>query len=72
MRSPRRPRPHSDAAGISPQFAASTGLNVDCLRQQAQQPVSHDNLFHSVLGILDIQTQVYQPGLDLFRRCRGG
>ncbi|MGL4752433.1 MAG: phosphoethanolamine transferase, partial [Aeromonadaceae bacterium] len=57
---------------ISPQFAASTGLNVDCLRQQAQQPISHDNLFHSVLGILDIQTQVYQPGLDLFRRCRGG
>ncbi len=57
---------------ISPQFAASTGLNVDCLRQQAQQPISHDNLFHSVLGILDIQTQVYQPGLDIFRRCRGG
>ncbi len=58
---------------ISPAFAQSTGLNLDCLRQQAaSQPASHDNLFHSVLGLLDIHTQVYDPALDLFRTCRSG
>ena len=55
---------------ISKGFAAQSKLDLNCLRQRAQQPASHDNLFHSVLGILDIQTSVYQPDLDLFKSCR--
>ena len=55
---------------ISNGFAAQSKLDLNCLRQRAQQPASHDNLFHSVLGILDIQTSVYQPDLDLFKSCR--
>lgn len=55
---------------ISDGFAAQSKLDLNCLRQRAQQPASHDNLFHSVLGILDIQTSVYQPDLDLFKSCR--
>ncbi len=55
---------------ISDGFAARSKLDLNCLRQRAQQPTSHDNLFHSVLGILDIQTSVYQPDLDLFKSCR--
>ncbi|MGL4205206.1 MAG: phosphoethanolamine transferase [Aeromonadaceae bacterium] len=55
---------------ISEGFAAQRGLDLTCLRQQASQPASHDNLFHSVLGILDIHTSVYQPKLDLFKACR--
>ena len=55
---------------ISDGFAAQSKLDLNCLRQTANQPVSHDNLFHSVLGILDIQTSAYQPELDLFKACR--
>ena len=55
---------------ISKGFAAQSKLDLNCLRQRAQQPASHDNLFHSVLGILNIQTSVYQPDLDLFKSCR--
>ncbi len=55
---------------ISDGFAAQSKLDLNCLRQRAQQPASHDNLFHSMLGILDIQTSVYQPDLDLFKSCR--
>ncbi len=51
-------------------FAEQRGLDLSCLRQQASQPASHDNLFHSMLGILDIHTSVYQPSLDLFKACR--
>jgi lipid A ethanolaminephosphotransferase len=32
--------------------------------------VSHDNFFHSVLGLMDVATTVYDPKLDLFARCR--
>ncbi|MDD2160644.1 phosphoethanolamine--lipid A transferase [Pseudomonas sp. MIL19] len=48
----------------------SSGISADCLRQQAGQPVSQDNLFHSVIGLMGVRTAVYQPQLDIFRSCR--
>ena len=45
------------------------GLDVDCLKRRAAQPASHDNLFHTVLGLLDVQTSLYEPGLDITRDC---
>ncbi len=30
-------------------------------------PLSHDNLFHSLLGLLHIRTAIYRPELDIFR-----
>lgn len=48
-----------------------TGVGTDCLRQRAALPVSHDHLFHSVLGALAVQTSARQPALDLFRPCGG-
>jgi lipid A ethanolaminephosphotransferase len=47
----------------------SSGISADCLRQQAGQPVSQDNLFHSVIGLMGVRTSVYQPQLDIFRGC---
>jgi lipid A ethanolaminephosphotransferase len=40
------------------------------MRRTSAQPVSHDNLFHSLLGIFDVKTQAYDPGLDIFAACR--
>jgi lipid A ethanolaminephosphotransferase len=34
--------------------------------------MSHDNVFHSVLGMLDVNTAVLNPKLDLFRACTRG
>lgn len=51
---------------------ASPSLTSDkaALSAQARQsldiPVSHDVLFHSLLGFASIRTPVYQPGLDIF------
>lgn len=52
--------------------ASAHNLQVDtaCLRRQATAPVSHDNLFPSVLGLLGISTPRYSAGSDLFSRCR--
>jgi lipid A ethanolaminephosphotransferase len=51
-------------------FARSEGLNSDCLRARAQQPVQHDHLFHTLLALLDVKTQLYTPELDLTSGCR--
>lgn len=55
---------------FSVSFVRNTGLNTNCLLARAAQPVAHDNLFHSVLGALDVRTSAYEPELDLFRPCR--
>ncbi|MEG3791263.1 phosphoethanolamine--lipid A transferase [Lysobacter sp. CCNWLW3] len=54
---------------LSPGFAASRGVDTVCLRREAGRPASHDNLFHSVLGLMQVRSSVYDPGRDLFGRC---
>ncbi|MEG0006629.1 MAG: phosphoethanolamine--lipid A transferase [Aeromonas sp.] len=58
---------------FSPQLQSDRKLDQDCLRQEAAaKRFSHDNLFHSMLGIMDVQTQVYDGALDMFKPCRAG
>ena len=45
------------------------GLSVGCLRARADQAISHDNIFHSVLGLMDVQTRIRQPALDALAPC---
>jgi lipid A ethanolaminephosphotransferase len=54
---------------LSPGLQQRTGVRSACLRERANQALSHDHLFHSVLGIMDVTTQAYQPDLDLFGPC---
>lgn len=56
---------------MSPGYAAANHINEACLRQQAADgKVSQDNLFHTLLGMFNIQTQQYQPQLDMNRSCQ--
>ena len=55
---------------LSPGYAASFGIDADCLRQRATQPATHDNLFHSLLGMLDVRTSIYDANLDVAAQCR--
>lgn len=55
---------------LSASFRRDFHVSDRCLREHAAQPVSHDNLFHSLLGVLDIQTRAYEPAMDLFAPCR--
>jgi lipid A ethanolaminephosphotransferase len=54
----------------SPGFAQTTGLDLACLRQRAQASVSHDHLFHTLLGLLDVSTALYEPQWDFTAECR--
>lgn len=55
---------------MSAGFADRFQVDKSCLHQHAGDAYSHDNLFHSMLGLLDIDTSAYNPALDLFSACR--
>ncbi|WP_286088924.1 phosphoethanolamine--lipid A transferase [Pseudomonas sp. MWU13-3659] len=57
---------------MSPQLAARRGLSLTCMEQRTGAELSHDNLFHSVLGLMDVQTSVYRAQLDMFQPCQAG
>lgn len=54
---------------FSKQYARDRGVNLACVQRRAAQPASHDNLFHSVLGLMQVRTAVYVPERDLMRDC---
>ncbi|MFN3586275.1 MAG: phosphoethanolamine transferase, partial [Moraxellaceae bacterium] len=47
-------------------------IDSRCLAQQRNKPYSHDNLVHSVLGLMDLHSTVYQIAQDIFAACRAG
>jgi lipid A ethanolaminephosphotransferase len=51
-------------------FIARHNLDTDCLAAQSGKKLSHDNYFHTVLGLMDIQTQLYKTELDAYAPCR--
>lgn len=54
---------------LSDSFATRFHIDRACLAARREQPLSHDNIFHSVLGMLDVNTAVLNPKLDLFHAC---
>ena len=56
---------------LSPALQARTHLSTGCLRQDlTERRITHDNYFHSVLGLMDVSTDAYNPKLDLFAPCK--
>lgn len=55
---------------MSDSLAKSERLNVGCLKAQASSPLSHDNLFHTVLGMMGVQTSSYRSALDFTAPCK--
>ena len=54
---------------LSQSFRTDLGVDEACMRTRAQQPTSHDNLFHTLLGVFAVRTQAYDPSLDVFAGC---
>jgi lipid A ethanolaminephosphotransferase len=56
---------------FGPSTLSEAGIDRRCVQAKRDQAdLSHDNLFHSVLGLLGVQTSVYQPALDIFNSCQ--
>jgi lipid A ethanolaminephosphotransferase len=57
-------------AWIGPGLAAWRGIDLDCAGRGLDAPLSHDNLYHTVLGLVDVTTPTYDAALDTFAPCR--
>ena len=56
---------------LSPSFQNRTGITHACLGRQADARITHDHLFHSVLGLMQVGTTAYRPALDAYGACEG-
>jgi lipid A ethanolaminephosphotransferase len=59
-------------AWLSKPMQAQRGWRMACLQGQADKPWSHDNLFHSMLGLSQVATGLAKPQLDIFAACAPG
>ena len=55
---------------LSAGYASSFSLNAGCVAERAKSPVAHDHIFHTVLGMLDVKTAVYEEKMDFSAPCR--
>lgn len=46
------------------------GVDENCLRRSVDNPISHDNIFHTLLGFSGISSEEYDADLDLSAKCR--
>jgi lipid A ethanolaminephosphotransferase len=51
---------------------AKSEIDAKCLAAEAGKPHSHDNLFHTVLGMMHVETTVRDKTLDALAPCRQG
>lgn len=57
---------------MSEGFSERFRIDRRCMAARSSEPLSHDNVFHSVLGMLDVNTAVLNPRLDMFHACIRG
>lgn len=55
---------------FSPNFEQENGINRQCLTAQTDTEYSHDNLFHTTLGLLNVSTSLYKPEMDMVGPCK--
>lgn len=58
-------------AWASKALQQTQGLRLECLKGQAEQPWSHDNLFHTILGLARVGTTALDGKLDMLAPCTG-
>ena len=52
------------------QTEARLGVRTDCLRTRQNVPLTHDNLFHTVMGLVGVTSAEYRAPLDVLQPCR--
>ncbi len=55
---------------LGPQLAERRNISSSCMSKIKNEPMSHDNIYHSVLGLMGVKTSVYNRSLDMFSPCK--
>ncbi|MDR2777807.1 MAG: sulfatase-like hydrolase/transferase [Rickettsiales bacterium] len=51
-------------------FLEEFHIDYRCLERMVDDRLSHDNLFHSLLGLFGVKSRYYIGDLDIFKNCR--
>jgi lipid A ethanolaminephosphotransferase len=43
------------------------GIKIEQLEQIKAEPLTHDNIFHTILGMMAVETMAYNPKLDILK-----
>jgi lipid A ethanolaminephosphotransferase len=54
---------------LSPGFSERSSVSPQCLRGRIDERITHDHLFHSVLGLMQVSTSAYRRALDAYAGC---
>jgi lipid A ethanolaminephosphotransferase len=55
---------------LSESYSEIFGVTNACLEGRVDETLSHDNMFHTVLGLMDVNAKHYDPALDVTSGCR--
>lgn len=55
---------------LSDSFIKDHNIDFNCMKNQEKINFSQDNFYHSMLGILDVNTKYYDKNKDFFLKCR--
>jgi len=58
------------ALWMSKSLQKQNGWEANCWQKQAEDALSHDHYFHSVLSLAQVKTRWQQPELDMFSACK--
>jgi lipid A ethanolaminephosphotransferase len=58
------------SAGLEKAAGLRGGCLSPTLGRRAAEPAAHDHLFHTLLGVLDVRTALYEPAWDMTSGCR--
>jgi len=50
-------------------FSKNFDINQSCVKTLKNKKLSHDYLFSTILGLMDVKTKVYNKNLDIFNKC---
>jgi lipid A ethanolaminephosphotransferase len=51
-------------------FGENFDINISCVEKLSKNAYTQDNLFSTLLGLVDVKTKVYNPKMDIFYKCR--
>jgi lipid A ethanolaminephosphotransferase len=71
MLAPEQQKHVAMLAWFSDSYQKAFSVDTHCLQLSRELPLSQDNLFHSMLGLLEVKSSVYNANLDMFAGCRG-
>ena len=71
MLAPEQQKHVAMLAWFSDSYQKSYSVDTHCLQMSRDKPLSQDNLFHSMLGLLEVHSAAYHQDLDMFAGCRG-